>query len=148
MVSAWQKFGTIPAMLRPSLVFLGLLTSTSCRSAKPVERPSVEPARLSGNGTEGMKTPSSEHATVSKAEGVVPVGDELPDAVGDFSVNVTREMGLSSEVEETRLPELSSSPAQNTCCRTCRQGKACGDTCISIDRTCHRAPGCACNTTP
>ena len=31
------------------------------------------------------------------------------------------------------------------CCRTCRAGKACGDTCITADRTCHVAPGCACD---
>ncbi|TJY57213.1 hypothetical protein E4T66_17545 [Sinimarinibacterium sp. CAU 1509] len=31
------------------------------------------------------------------------------------------------------------------CCRTCSTGKACGDSCISRDSTCHVAPGCACN---
>lgn len=31
------------------------------------------------------------------------------------------------------------------CCRICRAGKACGDTCIARDRECHVGPGCACN---
>ena len=31
------------------------------------------------------------------------------------------------------------------CCKTCTTGKACGDTCISRDKTCHVGPGCACN---
>lgn len=31
------------------------------------------------------------------------------------------------------------------CCRVCREGKACGDTCISRDATCTRGPGCACD---
>ncbi|APZ54505.1 hypothetical protein Ga0080574_TMP4171 [Salipiger abyssi] len=31
------------------------------------------------------------------------------------------------------------------CCKTCRKGKACGDSCISRDKTCRKGPGCACD---
>ncbi len=31
------------------------------------------------------------------------------------------------------------------CCRVCRKGKACGNSCISRAKTCHKGPGCACN---
>lgn len=31
------------------------------------------------------------------------------------------------------------------CCRTCRKGKACGDSCISKSKTCRTPPGCACD---
>lgn len=31
------------------------------------------------------------------------------------------------------------------CCKICRKGKACGDSCISKDKTCHKGKGCACN---
>jgi hypothetical protein len=31
------------------------------------------------------------------------------------------------------------------CCRTCNQGKACGNTCISESKTCRKRHGCACN---
>jgi hypothetical protein len=31
------------------------------------------------------------------------------------------------------------------CCKICRQGKACGDTCISRQDTCHVGQGCACD---
>jgi hypothetical protein len=34
---------------------------------------------------------------------------------------------------------------QQRCCKICRQGKACGDTCISRDKVCHVGPGCACD---
>jgi hypothetical protein len=34
---------------------------------------------------------------------------------------------------------------QQQCCKICRQGKACGDTCISRDKVCHVGPGCACD---
>lgn len=31
------------------------------------------------------------------------------------------------------------------CCKRCRKGKACGDSCISSQRTCTKGQGCACN---
>lgn len=39
-------------------------------------------------------------------------------------------------------------PLQQACCKICTVGKACGDTCISKDKTCHQPPGCACNGYP
>lgn len=31
------------------------------------------------------------------------------------------------------------------CCKICKKGKACGDSCIAKSKTCTKAPGCACN---
>ncbi len=31
------------------------------------------------------------------------------------------------------------------CCKVCKTGKACGDTCIAKTDTCHQPSGCACN---
>lgn len=31
------------------------------------------------------------------------------------------------------------------CCKMCRKGKACGDSCISRSYQCHKGPGCACD---
>ena len=31
------------------------------------------------------------------------------------------------------------------CCKLCRKGKACGDSCISRAKTCWKGPGCACD---
>lgn len=31
------------------------------------------------------------------------------------------------------------------CCKVCRTGKACGNSCISASKTCSASPGCACN---
>lgn len=36
-------------------------------------------------------------------------------------------------------------PPQQTCCKVCHTGKACGNSCISRSYTCHQPPGCACN---
>ena len=31
------------------------------------------------------------------------------------------------------------------CCKVCKKGKACGNSCISEEKTCHQPQGCACN---
>ena len=36
-------------------------------------------------------------------------------------------------------------PIAQACCKVCRAGKACGDTCISRSNTCHVGRGCACD---
>ncbi len=42
---------------------------------------------------------------------------------------------------------MTDSPQQQSsgCCKICRKGKACGDSCISANYTCHKGSGCACN---
>lgn len=35
--------------------------------------------------------------------------------------------------------------APRTCCKVCTTGKACGDSCIARNKTCHKGPGCACD---
>lgn len=56
--------------------------------------------------------------------------------------------GLSS-LQDTNI-EASTEECNNTqvamgCCKICRKGKACGDSCISRSKTCHKGPGCACD---
>jgi hypothetical protein len=31
------------------------------------------------------------------------------------------------------------------CCKVCRAGKACGNSCIARSKTCHKGKGCACD---
>ncbi len=35
--------------------------------------------------------------------------------------------------------------AAEKCCKKCKAGKACGDSCISRDKACTKPKGCACN---
>lgn len=49
----------------------------------------------------------------------------------------------SSEGVETALETVESSA--RACCKICRKGKACGDSCIARHLTCHKPRGCACN---
>lgn len=34
--------------------------------------------------------------------------------------------------------------AASSCCKTCKKGKPCGDSCIAADIKCTRPKGCAC----
>lgn len=43
------------------------------------------------------------------------------------------------------LTQPTAAVAQQSCCKICRAGKACGDTCIARDKVCHVGPGCACD---
>jgi len=38
-----------------------------------------------------------------------------------------------------------SESGQVSCCKVCKTGKACGDSCISTSKTCSKGQGCACN---
>lgn len=47
-------------------------------------------------------------------------------------------------------PEFSPAPwsplyQDAACCKVCKKGKACGDTCIKATYNCTKPPGCACN---
>lgn len=37
-------------------------------------------------------------------------------------------------------------PVCPECCKICQRGKACGDSCIARDLTCHQETGCACDS--
>lgn len=69
---------------------------------------------------------------------------EPPNAVESNFVDEGMPTEPAREVSEN--PELSDLTGE--CCRTCRKGKACGDTCVARDRECTVAPGCACDAEP
>jgi len=54
------------------------------------------------------------------------------------------EFELSSvDLVESTVQSASATPL--SCCKICRKGKACGNSCIARHLTCHQPPGCACN---
>ncbi len=63
--------------------------------------------------------------------------------------------GPASAADEKSMPPRSwqmlllepPSAVLAACCKTCRKGKACGNSCISRTKTCHKPPGCACDAT-
>ncbi len=59
-------------------------------------------------------------------------------------VNGESVKGYAPENKLTRTPAGSATQVR-TCCKICKKGKACGNSCISRSKTCHKGPGCACN---
>ena len=45
-------------------------------------------------------------------------------------------------------PVLCGADGREECCKICRVGKACGDSCIAKSLTCHKKSGCACDGSP
>lgn len=66
---------------------------------------------------------------------------ERPDVPEKSSVEDQTPGEPSRETSEVREPL----ETDVECCRTCRKGKACGDTCVARDRECTVEPGCACD---
>lgn len=57
--------------------------------------------------------------------------------------------GQSFETKEEVIRALgageSAQPQQpGACCKVCKKGKPCGNSCIAANKTCRQPPGCAC----
>lgn len=51
---------------------------------------------------------------------------------------------LTSFAPATTACDDSTTGPSGSCCRICREGKPCGDTCIARENECRVGPGCAC----
>ncbi len=60
---------------------------------------------------------------------------------GDF---IYPDKWRSIERENSRKRKVKDSESNN-CCKICKKGKACGDSCIIENYNCNKAKGCACN---
>ena len=80
----------------------------------------VATATILGHANEPDPTPASERAV----------------AVSDAPVEMTL---APREIEQPQ------SIIGAACCKVCSTGKACGNSCISRTKTCHKPPGCACD---
>jgi len=119
---------------------LGLVVACSSGSADP--RCPVEGSAGAGVGGEGGKGGDGGDAT-SNAPPCGSGSDGSGDAPrgGEESPS-----GSGGSTQSTDGPEGSGGiESSGTCCRVCSTGKACGDSCINHDLTCHQSPGCACD---
>lgn len=89
--------------------------------------------------------------------------EETKEAIKNVE-NLTNSADVTKQIKEVQEePEQTQSAPQTTqaaptvnrtvpaqevkqCCKYCSKGKACGDSCISKSYTCHKGPGCACNS--
>ena len=77
--------------------------------------------------------------TVFTASLIFGLGDIT---TGGSSITLEELDPASSRIE---MPGLNSDITKMACCKICKKGKACGDSCINKSYTCHKPPGCACN---
>ncbi|MBL9106359.1 MAG: hypothetical protein JNL82_35885 [Myxococcales bacterium] len=114
-----------------SLAVCGCRAAPAEEVAAPVERTAAPP----------MPTPTREasEAPASRGAGSATEAGARP---GDAEARVYEEDAPRSA--DPVEPPASGAPAR-TCCRTCRRGKACGDSCIAADKRCDVGPGCACD---
>lgn len=56
-------------------------------------------------------------------------------------IDYLSELFPPSDAEQRAFSQIQTA----ACCKICRKGKACGNSCISRDKTCRKPPGCACD---
>jgi hypothetical protein len=63
----------------------------------------------------------------------------------DYKLILLEESG--AQPNQTYQTFQESVPFQQSaqCCKVCKKGKACGNSCISKNKTCRKAKGCACD---
>lgn len=65
-------------------------------------------------------------------------------AAGEIDSGLTCSGNLLLDSAEPYAEENGVETRAIACCKVCTTGQACGDSCISWDKTCHKGPGCAC----
>lgn len=53
---------------------------------------------------------------------------------------------IAAEKSAKSKPKVLKSSQPMSCCKVCKKGKACGDSCISRSKICHKPTGCACDS--
>ncbi len=102
----------------------------------------------------GMITHSLLRALAEAVERNRSECDTLPTAEKEHryaeSTEAAKEYSTSSaqprkKAAAPKRRQYSTSRSRKNCCKTCKSGKACGNSCISRSKTCDKPPGCACN---
>ncbi|KPU82812.1 hypothetical protein JI58_09805 [Marinosulfonomonas sp. PRT-SC04] len=57
----------------------------------------------------------------------------------------TAQTGVLQRLQALRLGGSNAAIINAACCKVCRKGKACGNSCIKRTYTCSKGVGCACN---
>lgn len=79
----------------------------------------------------------------------LPQAERSADASSTHGAASSRELAVEpappSVAEPSEVKPTTPTPSPSSCCRTCKAGKACGDSCIAETKTCTKPPGCACD---
>ena len=76
-------------------------------------------------------------------------GENIPQAEqpgeSTFSLHDLQYQGDDQLLRSLGLAEETDVEVSAACCKVCKKGKACGDSCIKKSYTCHKGKGCACD---
>lgn len=133
--------------MQESIDFAGRRTGTTGAEAMRVLTRLVAAAWIfAGCRGEAPRLPETadepDAAVVEEPEAPVPVPVRTVET-GESVKTIERSVTTHETTLEMRSLPLPTPP--RTCCRVCRSGQACGNTCIAASRTCHAPPGCACD---
>lgn len=62
-----------------------------------------------------------------------------------INMNPTQSTHINTTSIDDTTSTYDNDNTKNYCCKHCVKGKACGDSCINVNYTCHKWPGCACD---
>lgn len=117
---------------------LTTMLAAACFAAACRGRETAEPA-------EAIATPEESAIEAVQAQGAPTVEYvQSVTTVERSSIESSTSSELTLPAEPRTTPDTPT-PAPSSCCRTCRSGRACGNTCIAANRECHTPPGCACD---
>jgi hypothetical protein len=112
----------------------------------------AEVARAKALGAVGRKRELAEcHAlsmlcdTLLRAFLAAAASDEERRALANVGVSQEAAPALGSSVRKSPAPAPEDPVDEQPCCRVCHAGYACGNSCISRAKQCHKPPGCACD---
>lgn len=120
-------------------------TATATATSEPTYTPIVDTPTLAAMLT---NTPTLTNTAISTA-----TNTRLPTKRPTLKPTAVR-AAPTIRVLPTKIPTIFVAPTNpppppppsGGCCKHCTPGKSkpCGDSCISVDKTCHQPPGCAC----
>ncbi|RUO18717.1 hypothetical protein [Aliidiomarina haloalkalitolerans] len=88
---------------------------------------------------------SQAEQSVESTHQTVQVVAEALEACGDAIEKSDIEVKVGGIAELFQVDNGFTGLQSPRCCKVCTKGKACGDSCIARNKTCHKGRGCACN---
>lgn len=93
----------------------------------------------------GLLFPLGEATASEPAESAYGSSLQTPAAEGGFWTTPPAPDTAGQCCAATSSSAVGETQTAQRCCRVCRTGKACGNSCINRSLTCRQPPGCACN---
>lgn len=112
-----------------------LATAAACYDETSAEATMRAAEEFAARIEQAVLAEQTRRASDAEIEQASPAEDDTP----------TSRARSTNRAEERHDREPVWTDSDTVCCRICRRGKACGNSCIARDKVCHKGPGCACD---